>query len=222
MIGFIFSGKICYASIFVILLFCLCVYCYFKKEYTQKFSVLVTFASMGSFFFLNFAHPYGIILLCPYLCILVFAFPEYIKINCILETILSLSYILCSLLIFCWCVSVNLICPSLFSKFFGELLEEYFVGAKKGLNYILEKLIRNNTLFSFANPTFLSIFVGTMICFSVLNYFAINKKENLKINAIKNDQIFDLNIRTLIWTKFIINFVVCFLILALYIVFMLE
>lgn len=222
MIGYIFSGKICDASIFIILLFCLCVYCYFKKESTKEFSILVAFAGMGSFFLFSFAHPYWIILLCPYLSILVFAFPEYIKINCILETILSLSCIFHYTLTIPHCFSINVIKPSLFSKFFGEPSAEYFAGANKGLNFILEKLIGNETFFSFANPTFFSIFVGAMICFFVVNYFAINKKENLKTNSIEKQQMLDVNIRTLIWTRFIINFGVGFSILALYIFFMLK
>lgn len=222
MIGYIFSGKICDASIFIILLFCLCVYCYFKKESTKEFSILVAFAGMGSFFLFSFAHPYWIILLCPYLSILVFAFPEYIKINCILETILSLSCIFHYTLTIPHCFSINVIKPSLFSKFFGEPSAEYFAGANKGLNFILEKLIGNETFFSFANPTFFSIFVGAMICFFVGNYFAINKKENLKTNSIEKQQMLDVNIRTLIWTRFIINFGVGFSILALYIFFMLK
>ena len=89
------------------------------------------------------------------------------------------------------------------SKFFGEPSAEYFAGANKGLNFILEKLIGNETFFSFANPTFFSIFVGAMICFFVGNYFAINKKENLKTNSIEKQQMLDVNIRTLIWTRFI-------------------
>lgn len=222
MIGYIFSGKICDASIFIILFFCLCVYCYLKKEVTKESTLLIAFAGMGSFFLFNFAHPYWIILFCPYLCILVFAFPEYTKVNCILETILSITYIFHYALILYHCFSINIVRQSLFSRFFGEPSSEYFVGANKGLNYILEKLIKNETFFSFANPTFFSIFVGAMVCFFVVNYFAINKKEKSKINNAEKQQILDVNIRTLIWTRFIINFVLGFSILALYISFMLK
>lgn len=222
MIGYIFTGKICDASIFIILLVCLCVYCYLQKNISKETYILIAFSGVGSFFLLNFAHPYWIILLCPYLCILVFAFPEYIKINCILETVLSLSYILHYSLAIPHCFSINIISPSLFSKFFGAPSEEYFAGARTGINYVLEKLIKSDQIFSFVNPTFLSIFVGTMICFFIINYLATNKKSEL-LNAENEEiQISNINIRTLVWTRFIINFGLGFVIFALYIFFMIK
>ena len=222
MIGYIFYGKICDASIFIILLICLCVYCYLKKDVSKETYILMAFSGIGSFFLFNLAHPYWIILLCPYLCILVFLFPEYTKINCILETTLSLSCILHYALIFKHCFSINIVLPSLFSKFFGEPSAEYLEGAYRGIGYLLEKLVDNQAIFSFANPTFLSIFVGAMISFFVINYLAINQKRKLSTSVDEKNTDHHINIRTLVWPRFIINFGFGFLILALYIFFMIK
>jgi len=103
----------------------LCIFCYVKninnQEELNKFSIYIPFASLALLFMFTPANPYWTILMTPYFPIMIFLNPKYLKINLVLDTILSSCMIIVHSVMYSLCYQIKTIEPMIMPRLFGEV-----------------------------------------------------------------------------------------------------
>lgn len=165
---------------YIILLVLLCLFCYLKItqsiEEKYQYTIYISFLSMAIFFAFSNTHPYWIILMLPYLCIISITNKALTGVNLLLETLISTSIVVAQMIKYWWCYSIRLIGPMFISKIYGSINIDY-----AELNPLTLLATKTQTILFF-DEIASSIFMASLICFSIINYPKFNKNTLVKIN----------------------------------------
>lgn len=157
------------ASIFIILLALICVFCYTRKnmseEMRNRYTIIAPFMAYASFF--SFVHffPYWIVLLAPFISIMMLQNKHCLKANLLVDSVLSLSYMSMVTITFSWCYSSGVIdflkiIPTLFGR----------VDASKRVygnsaSFLAQYGINGNVM-----PVISAAFVACLIALTAMNF----------------------------------------------------
>jgi hypothetical protein len=181
----------------------LCIFCYVKnisnKDELNKFSIYIPFASLTLLFVFTPANPYWLILMTPYFPIMIFLNPRYLKINLILDTILSSSMIIVQSVIYFICYQIKTIEPMIMPRLFGEV-------------YTLAKPLSAKDLYVKYLPDYgisllITMFTVCLIAMLILNF--PRKETDLAEIVIE---------RSVIWSRLFVCAGVCYVPLLMYFV----
>jgi hypothetical protein len=95
------------ASFFAIILVVCCIFCYIKTNLSEdlfnKYVIYIPLFIFSGFFSFIYFYPYWIVLLAPYLALVFYQNPKYLKINLLIDIIFSITFMVLSNLDFYWC-----------------------------------------------------------------------------------------------------------------------
>lgn len=167
-----------YASLFFLAFFLILIFCYQKelknKDERNKYSIYIPLIIFSSFFMFVDFHPYWIIILVPFLTIVFFQNMKNFKVNIILDTLLSIAFILVTMITYYWCygplVIQRMIIPHLFGSTYGIETRAEFAGSAIS-KYGGEKLM----------PFFLATFITSLAAILIINFPRNSKDNNNKV-----------------------------------------
>lgn len=173
--------------LFILAMVALCILCYIVKIKSEDFAdwtIYICFLANAVFFAFSYTHPYWIILLVPYMCILIVKNIKYAKINLLLELFMSLSIVVSYMLFFYWCYRVKVLSSLVLPKIFGM---------PQGLDFSLPEYIGNllgTSIEAVTNklmPFGLAFFIATIAIFAVINCPTFIKRHENSTSLIESD-----------------------------------
>lgn len=194
----------------------ICIFCYVKIindeiEY-QKYSIYIPFLAFSAFFLLTNSYPYWFVLLTPFATLVYVQNEKHIKINLLLDALMSSSMIILQQIVYFWCYGLLVIQPMFLPKIFGKV--ENMV-TPLSINQVYEKLAIN-----FLTPQILnSVYFAAFISILVINF---PRKTKNDINQIIIDEEEPVLERSVIWFRFIVVAAVCSLPILTYLRSVLE
>lgn len=196
-------------SWFYLLIILLFIYCFYKeiktKEDLDKFSVYVSFMSFAVFFGFTNSHPYWIIFILPFTLLLIFQNAKNLRINMVIETIMSCALILAQMIVYPFCFSDYTYKAMLLPRIFIKLsdLPKLLTTDSLAKHPFFNLFVMENIL-----PILIALFVACLIALAVINFPSTKKDKVI-------DQEIDAN---LILVRLLLGGVVCLLPIAGYFV----
>ena len=160
-------------------MFTIWIVCYLIKRELTGTEVIYLCALVMSVFILTVKiHPYWVILLAPYLSLVIVLNPDRIKENLILETVISIGYVINKAILYYWCFGMSQIENMLAPNYKFSYDPESVITARYGLERIVFKVSQKVGI-SEENVahTFGAMFVAGIILFLYFNFPKRVRKE---------------------------------------------
>ncbi|MEG2652476.1 MAG: hypothetical protein RSA17_02790 [Ruthenibacterium sp.] len=116
------------ASVFLISMLAICIWCYAQQEETapdERKAIFAAAAATLAFAVESPLHPYWIVIVTPFVMLLVFSNANRFKLNLLLEMTFSVSVLVQQWVRFDWCFANRVVMPMVFGKLLGLAPDEW-------------------------------------------------------------------------------------------------